>query len=562
MINHHFDYCINSDYFEYDQHGELCVKHGDMLEYSTPLSKFCENLHYQSIQMPAVLHFQHILEHRLKTLYSSFNAEIQDNQYAAEYYFAYPIKVNPKAHILKSLQEHCQALGKSMHYEVGTKTELLAVLGIAKNDSMVICNGFKDKSYYGIANSAGLLGFKVIVVIEHIQELSLVRDYFTLDVPLYVKFGFRVKPFNENLHTLKFGLSLYEIIQAIDLFKYYDKHFLITMLHGHVGSQLEDQDALVVHIRFMMKLYADLAASGIPIRYLDFGGGLGIDYNLSGNDVFCINHYAKILISNCKKIADDYGVAHPGIITESGRAITASAEILLVQPHYEVMQNKVLSEQQSAIDKKWLNGEIDLISYKQKVQSAPIDFSSQKHVWLNFSVFQSLPDQWGINQSFPMLPIRASMTDTQNDVLIFDISCDADGVIKDKYGNYRHQVLMSQDTPLAILYVGAYQNMLSSNHNLIGETNFVFIDFKQNGKFTAQSEKSGYHSTLLTEYGHNLLKITTRLRRRLNTLNEIEITSQQRIELDKFLDDVVHISPYLLSGYQPDIKEYHDEMAG
>jgi arginine decarboxylase len=560
-MNAYSDFDIKSDYFGYDNNGQLCVKNGKNLELLTPLSMCCEHLHHQSVQMPVVLHFQHILEHRLNVLYSNFDNEIALNNYIAEYHFAYPIKVNPKAHILKSLQENCQKMGKTIHFEVGTKTELLAVLGIAKNDSMIICNGFKDKDYYEIANSAALLGFNVILVIEHFQELNLIQNYFKNSTELHVKFGLRVKPFKDNLHALKFGMSLYEITQTIELFKQYDKTNLITLIHGHIGSQLTDEAGLQAHIKFMLKLYADLSKNNVPINYIDFGGGLGVDYTFSGDSSFCLTSYAKIIISYCKFFADELGVKHPNIITESGRAITAPAEILLVQPHYEVKQNKILTEQQAQIDAKWLDNEIDLFTYKQEIDLSPIQLSSQKHLWLNFSIFQSVPDQWGINQTFPLLPLQTVFSSTQDDVLIFDISCDADGVFKDKQRNHLHRMQISENTPLAVLYVGAYQSMLSSKHNLIGESNFVFVDFKQNGKFSIHTEKLGFHSTLLTDYGHNPLNISTRLRRRLNNLSHVELTISQRAQLHKLIDEMIHISPYLTSNNHLGNKESYNEMA-
>lgn len=532
-----------SPYFKLDAQGSLQVAHGTLLEQETAFFDILAKARIAGAGLPTLLHFKHILQHRVSMLYQTFAQQCRQLDYQGQYQLAFPIKVNPASHILETLAEYGEHYQIPLGFEVGTKSELLAVLSVVQAGSKIICNGFKDEHYYQLANLAASLGHDVVIVLEHSQELELLAQLIEAECTVHFKIGLRIKPFLNDIHAQKFGLSLHSIGKVRHYLESIKHGHLVTLLHGHIGSQIEDESLLDQHIQFMMRLYADLQEAFPQLNTIDFGGGLSVDYQGSNHDLMHFDFYAHKLVSQCQYYAKHYQTKEPHIITESGRAVTAHCEVLLIDPLYASTEQVVTpSDSQKTLNQQWLAGEITLTQYLNDSERQFV--GTQRTMWLNFSLFQSLPDQWGINQQFPMASIhqQGSEVESAEKVVLFDISCDVDGVITNSDKNTNLALSLQPNVPIAIFLVGAYQNMLSSKHNLMGLLPRVFVNFEPDGQTVLElcEAESNYH--ILTQYGFNPLRLMTKLRSLLAAKSHE--TTDYPIGLD-LLERLMQHSPYL-----------------
>lgn len=208
-----------SEYFSYNSLGQLCINYADGYRKTIPIVDFLQQANFQGATYPLVLYFEHILKNQLDKLYTSFGKAIDDFSYTCKYSLAYPIKVNPEQKIIKAIYDYHQHNQVSLDYEVGTKSEFLAVLSTAAKTQKIICNGFKDLSFYKIAQLSAKIGYKIIIVIENISEINIIRDLLDNNVNIKFDFGIRTKPFDNCIHTQKFGLSLSQINECINFLK-------------------------------------------------------------------------------------------------------------------------------------------------------------------------------------------------------------------------------------------------------------------------------------------------------------------------------------------------------
>ncbi len=300
-----------------------------------------KGLEERGLSAPVLLRFANILDQRLQHLHDAFASAIESNNYKGDFCAAYPIKVNQQHQVVEEVSRSGSRFGFGL--EVGSKPELLAVLAMTTDnpDQLIICNGFKDACYLKAVVLARKLGRNIIPVIEKLDELHLLlRLAEEHDVTPVV--GVRVKlacagsgRWRQSAgDRSKFGLTADELLEMIETLRSKGLLDSLQLLHCHAGSQLQDARALKQIITEISHVYAELCRAGAPMRYLDVGGGLAVDYTgARTSDPSSMNYtleeFANHVVYRVGAVCDSEQLAHPTIITECGRAMTAYSSVLV-----------------------------------------------------------------------------------------------------------------------------------------------------------------------------------------------------------------------------------------
>ena len=321
-------------HFAVDSDGRLIV-YPNKGQHPIPLVEVVREMKDIGVGLPAVIRFHDILRGRVASLNHTFQRIINEANYGGRYFGVYPVKVNQ----MREVVEEIVSAGKDFNYglEAGSKPELLAALAYNSNpDALTIVNGYKDADYIKLALLGQKLGRKVIVVVEKFSELPKLIEL-AEEMEVRPMIGIRAKMSIEGTgrwahsagEKAKFGLSISQILNAVDFLEERGLKSQLKLFHFHIGSQVTDILTLKDAINEGARIYAKLHKIGVEIEYFDAGGGLGIDYTggrsateeSSAN--YTIQEYVEDLVYNLKQICDIEEVPHPHIVTESGRAVTA-----------------------------------------------------------------------------------------------------------------------------------------------------------------------------------------------------------------------------------------------
>ena len=349
----------------------------------------------------------------------------------------------------------------------------------------------------------------------------------------------------------KFGLNSSELLQALEMLDKKGMHDCLKLIHFHIGSQITKIRRISTALREAAQYYVQLHQLGFNIDFVDCGGGLGVDYdgtrssNSESSVNYSIQEYINDIIYTFAEAANKNDFPHPNIITESGRSLTAHHAVLILdvletaalpqmpedfeakpEDHQLVRElsqiwDKINSRsmledwhdvqdiREEALD-LFRHGIIDL---KTRAQIESLYWSisheiselchHQKHVndelrvldkqmaekyFCNFSLFQSLPDAWGIDQLFPIMPISRLDERPTCSATLQDITCDSDGKILNYINNIHqtsyiplHPIQKDEHYYIGVFLVGAYQEILGNMHNLFGDTNAVHISVDEDG---------------------------------------------------------------------------------
>ena len=350
----------------------------------------------------------------------------------------------------------------------------------------------------------------------------------------------------------KFGLTSAELLQALDILKQKGMQECLRLIHFHIGSQITKIRRIQTALREAAQFYINLHMMGYDVEFVDCGGGLGVDYDgtRSSNSESSVNYSIQEYVNDCiytfVDAADKNGIRHPNIITESGRSLTAHHSVLVI----DVLETASLPEMPEEFEAKandhqlvkdlyeiwdnlnprtmledWHDAEqirdeaLELFSHgivdlKTRAEIERMYWSvaheinalakSMKHVpeelknldklladkyFCNFSLFQSLPDSWAIDQLFPIMPIQRLNERPTRHATLQDITCDSDGKISNfvadghiKHVLPIHALRKNENYYLGVFLIGAYQEILGDMHNLFGDTNAVHISVKD-GKY-------------------------------------------------------------------------------
>ena len=546
-----------AELFSINKKGNICVHPSPNSKHSIDLKALVDDLIKRKIKPPILLRFMNILEGRIASINRVFKNAIQENNYPAKYQTFYPIKVNQQRQVVEAIAK----FGKKYEIglEVGSKPELVAAISLSTGNGLpIICNGYKDTDFIETILYATKIGYDITIVVEKLFELEKIMGL-VKRTGITPKLGIRVKLSSKGTgkwatsggEDAKFGLRISELIAAIEILKENELLDSLGLLHFHIGSQITKIDKIKNALIEGTRIYAEMKKLGVNLRYLDIGGGLGVDYDGSKSSYFSsvnysIDEYANDVVYQIKNICDEAGVDCPNIISESGRATVAHYSVLVTNvldtntqhliPEFESMigqQEKLsptvrklvdiyqsldrhslredyhdtiqlIQEAVSLFNLGYLNlndrAVAELICSKiirkingivEKMKPIPeelqnFQLSLRQTYFANFSLFQSVPDSWAIDQLFPIVPIQRLNQKPDVIASIADITCDSDGEITSFVGeNGRtkflplHKIRGGEDYFIGFFLIGAYQEILGDMHNLFGDTNAVHITFNK-----------------------------------------------------------------------------------
>lgn len=348
----------------------------------------------------------------------------------------------------------------------------------------------------------------------------------------------------------KFGLNSSELLEAVDALAKYKMEDCLKLIHFHIGSQITKIRRIKNALREATQFYVQLTKMGFSIDFIDIGGGLGVDYDgtrssASENSMnYSIQEYANDAISAIVDACEKNGLKQPNVITESGRSLSAHHSILIIET-LETTQLPVWNDNEEVSDsdhelarelyqiwdrlgqqsllESWHDAlqireealdrfSLGMLDLHTRAQIEKLFWSvarevndiakTMKHVpeelriskmlpdkyFCNFSLFQSLPDSWAIDQMFPIMPISRLDEKPSRTATIQDVTCDSDGKINCFISSHGfsnalpiHPIKNGESYYLGVFLVGAYQEILGDMHNLFGDTNTVHVSVHKDG---------------------------------------------------------------------------------
>ncbi|AAF09826.1 biosynthetic arginine decarboxylase [Deinococcus radiodurans R1 = ATCC 13939 = DSM 20539] len=510
--------------------------------------------------LPVILRFPQVLAGRVKHLNEAFQAAINEYNYSGHYQGVFPIKVNQR----RAVVETVAAAGYDYAHglEAGSKAELALCLAQKMHpDALLCCNGFKDDGFIKLALWGRTLGKNVVITIEKFTELDrILKQAKALGVKPAVGVRFKLHARGSGQweesggDQAKFGLNAYELLRVVERLKEENMLDSLVMLHTHIGSQITDIRRVKVAVREAAQTYAGLIAAGADLKYLNVGGGLGVDYDGSKTTFYAsmnytVKEYAADIVYTVQEVCKAREVPEPVIVSESGRALTAHHAVLIlpvvdvtgptrnledqeltvpgedshqiVRDMYETLENISMRNYRESYndavgDKQTLHNLFDLgyVTLEDRARGEALFnailrkiaklIQGEKYVpdeledlqkvladkfICNFSLFQSLPDNWAIGALFPIVPLDRLNEQPTRQATLVDITCDSDGKVE-KFIDLRDvkatlPLHEPGDRPyyLGAFLMGAYQDVLGSAHNLFGKVSEAHVTVRPGGRF-------------------------------------------------------------------------------
>lgn len=492
-----------NDYFGVSECGNVTAK---TLNAAVPLMDVVQGMIERDLQMPVLLRIENILDAQIMRLNEAFRKAIADEGYQNDYRGVFPIKVNQQAQVVEEVAAFGARYGHG--FEVGSKPEMIAAVATLEPGSLIICNGYKDEEFVELGLQASQLGFICFFVLETPSELPIIIERSKI-LGVQPAIGVRVKMSTQvsghwnstSGDRSVFGLTATQVIEVIDSLKQENMLHCLQLLHCHLGSQIPSITDIRNGVTEACRYYTDLIKEGAPLTHIDLGGGLAVDYTgARSNDEqsrnYSLEEYCLDIVSALKRGLDESGVAHPVIVTESGRATVAYSSVLVFnildtnrfEPTELAADRKTSDEQEhillvkmrgvlgyltpdrmqecyndahyfrDEIRELFKRGQIPLRSRAvaenlfleilhriadalESIERIPQDLEGLKLsladiYYGNFSLFQSLPDIWAIGQLFPIMPIHRLNEQPTRQAVLADITCDCDGKIDRFIGEF------------------------------------------------------------------------------------------------------------------------------
>ncbi|MGR9045437.1 MAG: biosynthetic arginine decarboxylase [Gammaproteobacteria bacterium] len=575
-------------FFSINANGRVSVRPCLDKNVELDLYEIAQSLREKNLSLPVLVRFTDILKNRVTQLQTAFKKACAQHDYTGAYTPVYPIKVNQQRKVIEGI-----LAGDHVGLEAGSKPELLAILALSRH-GLVVCNGYKDRAYIRLALIGLRMGLKVYIVIEKPSELELILEQARV-LGIKPLLGVRVrlssisagKWQNSGGEKSKFGFHASEVLQLVDRLRQAGWLDTLKLMHFHMGSQIANIHDIKVALKEAGQFYTELHKLGAAIDTVDAGGGLGVDYDGSRSRRECsINYsmeeYAQNIVRSFAEICSEHHIAHPNIITESGRALTAHHAVLitnvtdiesidagpedapelppvhniaelyhdaqfnLAEARTAFAQGKLgltelaESEQHYARVFRQIKNNLNPKNHNQAIILQELNEKLADKVFCNFSLFQSMPDIWGIDQIFPIMPIHRLNEQPGRRAVLQDLTCDSDGRI-DQYIDGQniettlpvHDIDLSEPYLIGFFMVGAYQEILGDMHNLFGDTHSINIELDANGYHFSDFQE-GEHVGDLLDYVHiNPEELKAAFR---DKLAQSDISKEQRRAYEQELD--------------------------
>ena len=554
-------------YFGVSPKGEVVVyPSGQNSNVCVSIPEVIRGMRDRGYDMPVLLRIENILDSQINQLHQSFRGAMSKLGYRGGYRGVFPIKVNQQQHPVQKIVQY----GEPYHHglEVGSKAELISAISQLRDpEACLVCNGYKDEEFIDLGLAAMRMGCNCFFVLEMPGELELILER-AKALGMRPQLGVRVKLITRGSghwagsggERSAFGLTSSQIMDVVDTLKGHGMLDCLRLLHYHLGSQVPNIRDIRSAVMESTRIYAGLIQEGAGMGYLDLGGGLAVDYdgshtNFVSSRNYSIDEYCTDVVEAVMSILDEQDIAHPHIITESGRATVAYYSILLVnildvsiaeggsvpdelpedtpEPVLnlrEVLGSLSLRNLQECYNdavyyrdemrQHFITGRVTLRERtladryfwaiikrialeKNQLKHVPkdlaeVDVSLADIYYGNFSVFQSLPDAWAIDQLFPIMPVHRLGEFPSRQGILSDITCDSDGRIDQfidpqglKHTLDLHPLVEGDEYYLGVFLVGAYQETLGDLHNLLGDTNVVSIRVNEDGSYEFVREIRG-----------------------------------------------------------------------
>jgi arginine decarboxylase len=543
-------------YFSINDKGHVQVTPNED-SYPIDLKEVMDELKSRDVSAPLLLRFPDILDNRIRKISHCFQKAAEEYDYKGKNFIVYPIKVNQMRQVVEEIVSHGNKYNVGL--EAGSKPELHAVLAVNTHEnSLVICNGYKDEDYVELALLAQKMGRRIYIVAEKLNELKLIADV-SKRLNVRPNVGIRIKLSSSGSgkweesggDVSKFGLNSSELLDALSFLQDNNMTDCLKLIHFHIGSQITKIRRIKNALREAMQFYVQLSKMGFNIDFVDIGGGLGVDYDgtrsSSGENSmnYSIQEYVNDSVSALVDVCVKNDLHQPNIITESGRSLTAHHSVLVIEvletthlPIWndndviaddahelarelyaiwdKINQSRVFEDWHDAlqireealelfslglldlttraqIEKLFWSVARDVVSITHSMKHPPEELSKvakmlPEKYFCNFSLFQSLPDSWAIDQMFPIMPISRLDEKPARLATIQDVTCDSDGKINrfvspqgTSHALPVHPVKKGEHYYIGVFLVGAYQEILGDLHNLFGDTSAVHISSSKNG---------------------------------------------------------------------------------
>ena len=327
-------------FFEVNEAGHVAARPFDEDPLSIDLLDVIAEARARGIGFPLLVRFQDILHARVRRLNQAFGEAIETMEYGNRYCAVYPIKVNQLHEVVEEVLDAGRPFGLGL--ECGSRAELVAALPLLESDeTLLVCNGVKDGSMLSLIVAAQRLGKNVVPVMEKFGEFEQLMEVAAAQefaAPFGVRIRLRTtgagKWADSGGYRSKFGVSLPELIELVERLESLDAGERLRLLHFHLGSQISDIRQLRSATKEMAQIYAELRLRGIPVEYLDVGGGVGVNYTggfEDGGINYSLQEYANAIVSAVQEVCEDRGVPEPVLVSESGRAMTAHHSVLVIE---------------------------------------------------------------------------------------------------------------------------------------------------------------------------------------------------------------------------------------
>ena len=542
-------------YFDINEAGHVCVTPDPRKEAGVDLYELTVQLGARGLDLPLLIRFPGILEDRIRLINECFKKAIDEYEFDGVYRGVFPIKVNQQRHLIEEVVES----GRPYRYglEAGSKPELLiALAAMDDEDGFIICNGYKDRGYIETALVAQRFDNTVVVVLERIEELDIVFRAFE-DLGIRPTLGVRAKLSSKGMgrwsssagDKAKFGLTTAEMVEVVDRLAERDMLDCLRLLHFHIGSQVSSIVPVKNAMREAAQMYTELVKLGCKMGYIDVGGGLAVDYDGSRTDFrasmnYGVQEYAYDVVAAVQDACEKSGVAHPTIVSESGRAVAAYQSVLVfdalgvdqlgfgqpepppegchrvIREFYDTWQGiqpknvqEAWHDAQTALEESRSLFKFGYLGLRELARAERLFWNCAEKIracvprlkqvpeelqqldeflgsiyYCNFSIFQSAPDIWAMEQLFPFIPIHRLDERPTVKARLADLTCDSDGIV-DAFIDIEevqaaldvHPVRAGERYLMAMFLGGAYQEILGDLHNLFGDTNAVHVRVEDYG---------------------------------------------------------------------------------
>ena len=327
-------------FFFINEQGHVGIRALDEHGTTMDMVKIVAELRRRGVQFPLLIRFQDVLRAQVRRINEAFRGAIVDANYGNIYRGIYPIKVNQLHEVVDELLDAGRPYG--MGLECGSKAELIACLPHIDGDTLLVCNGVKDRTMLSLMIAGQKLGQNIVPVMEKYTEFVDLKGL-AFSTGYMSQLGVRVRlatrgsgRWSESSGSnSKFGLNVSELMRMVNELEASGQQQKLVLLHCHIGSQIADIQVLKQATKEVTQIYCALVKRGIGLKYLDVGGGLGVNYDKGHFEEdaginYSLEEYANAVIFTIKEVCDSNEVPTPVLVTESGRALTAHHSVLIV----------------------------------------------------------------------------------------------------------------------------------------------------------------------------------------------------------------------------------------